>query len=141
MLPRLSLLFAFLVLANTFLISIHQDPKGEWTSTGDPTEVALQVFAMKLGMNRISLASNTPDDASDMSDDGGDTLADDSEKKAYSASMITSSDTRYQILVEFPFSSATKKMSTIYLDRDAPGSAICLTKGAVSLILPYLFKT
>jgi hypothetical protein len=32
--------------------------KGEWKSTGDPTEVALQVFATKLRLGRARLASD-----------------------------------------------------------------------------------
>ena len=37
------------------ICSVRKNLKGQWKSTGDPTEVALQVFAMKLGLPRSSL--------------------------------------------------------------------------------------
>ncbi|KAJ7641656.1 hypothetical protein FB45DRAFT_900727 [Roridomyces roridus] len=94
--------------------TIQQNDTGVWVSTGDPTEVALQVFAMKLQMGRSEqrekqVPVNIEDD-----DNGG---------------------LRFQLLREFPFSSDTKKMSTIYFDHENHGQSICYTKGAVERLL------
>lgn len=40
-------------------------------------------------------------------------------------------DKRYQMMVEFPFSSELKRMTTIYLDKKT-GQGVVLIKGAVS---------
>ena len=34
------------------LAKVHQQPGGEWTALGDPTEIAIQVFASRFGFNR-----------------------------------------------------------------------------------------
>ncbi len=108
--------------------TIQQNDAGVWVSTGDPTEVALQVFATKLGMGRPTL---TPDE------DEAATVIEETVYDEKGGSTVNEEDKnggfRFQLQVEFPFSSETKKMSTIYLDHDNPGSSICLTKGAVSL--------
>lgn len=109
--------------------TIQQNDTGSWVSTGDPTEVALQVFATKLGMGRPTL---TPDE------DEAVTIIDDnsSDEKGVVIESVYGKDQnggfRFQPQVEFPFSSESKKMSTIYMDHDKPGQSICLTKGAVS---------
>lgn len=108
--------------------TIQKNDEGKWVSTGDPTEVALQVFATKLGMGRTSL---TPDE------DEATTIIDDSVSDRKTAGSTLGDDKddafRFHIQHEFPFSSETKKMSTIYYDRETPGQSVCLTKGAVSI--------
>ncbi|KAF8884255.1 hypothetical protein CPB85DRAFT_1378183 [Mucidula mucida] len=110
--------------------TIQQNDAGVWVSTGDPTEVALQVFATKLGMGRPTL---TPDE------DEAATVIEETVYDEKGGSTVNEEDKnggfRFQLQVEFPFSSETKKMSTIYLDHDNPGSSICLTKGAVERLL------
>ncbi|KAK0195550.1 hypothetical protein F5146DRAFT_997127 [Armillaria mellea] len=86
--------------------SIHMNLKGEWKSTGDPTEVAFQVFATKLGLGQPSLTIR---------------LADDEEK----------SNNRFKFLVGFSFSSSIKWMSTNYYDTEQLAT-IVMCKGANS---------
>ncbi|KAF9050855.1 potassium/sodium eff [Hymenopellis radicata] len=109
--------------------TIQQNDAGVWVSTGDPTEVALQVFATKLGMGRPTLTPDEDEAATVIEE----TVCD--EKGQSSIDEDKNGGFRFQLQVEFPFSSETKKMSTIYLDHDNPGSSICLTKGAVERLL------
>lgn len=95
------------------MATISQNKNGVWKSTGDPTEVALQVLAHKMSLGRPSLArmqSETDDET------------------------VTSASQRYQLLVEYPFDSELKRMSVVYADRDRPDENLILLKGAVSLI-------
>ncbi|KAL8314333.1 hypothetical protein RB593_008116 [Gaeumannomyces tritici] len=38
------------------LATVHQTKKGEWHARGDPTEIAIQVFATRFNWNRLSLS-------------------------------------------------------------------------------------
>ncbi|CRK17088.1 hypothetical protein BN1723_011218 [Verticillium longisporum] len=38
------------------LATVHQNKEGEWHARGDPTEIAIQVFASRFNMNRLVLA-------------------------------------------------------------------------------------
>ncbi|KAJ8468494.1 hypothetical protein ONZ45_g17219 [Pleurotus djamor] len=122
--------------------SIHQDAKGTWKAIGDPTEVALQVFATKLGLGKPSLAnhshgSSTPiaqvmaDDEKSMNDNDS---TNDNDTKVSIAS-VDAEPKRFTLLSEFPFSSELKRMTTIYADKEDPSRVICFTKGAVERIL------
>ena len=105
--------------------SVHKNLRGEWKSTGDPTEVSLQVFATKLRMGQPSLVAgqDKPVD-SDMQDEKVHfDRADDEETRAAK---------RFTLKLEFPFSSSVKKMSTIYYDREQDKYAVVMLKGAVS---------
>ena len=39
------------------LAQVHKDPEGTWRARGDPTEIALQVFASRFGFNRNNFTS------------------------------------------------------------------------------------
>ncbi|KAK0191732.1 hypothetical protein F5146DRAFT_1112096 [Armillaria mellea] len=111
--------------------SIHMNLKGEWKSTGDPTEIALQVFATKLGLGQPSLTAGSSVSSSRSIVKKSDAehvekirFADDEEK----------SNTRFKFLVEFPFSSSIKRMSTIYYDTEQL-AAVVMCKGAIERIL------
>lgn len=39
------------------LASVHETNEGKWKATGDPTEIAIQVFACRFGWNRLGLTS------------------------------------------------------------------------------------
>ncbi|KAG9094021.1 hypothetical protein FS749_013278 [Ceratobasidium sp. UAMH 11750] len=94
--------------------TIAQNKDGVWKSTGDPTEVALQVLAHKLQLSRPKLARVQSEDDED-----------EEEKK----------DTRrYKLLTEFPFDSELKRMSVVYADRERPENLVLL-KGAVENVL------
>lgn len=117
--------------------------KGQWKSTGDPTEVALQVFAGKLGLGRPDLTGEgseieerplrpamgkvidygVPEKDRDVQFAPGSKEAEKKKKK----------DARFELKAEFPFSSELKRMTTIYTDKEDPENAYILIKGAVSV--------
>ena len=111
--------------------------KGEWKSTGDPTEVALQVFATKLKFGRPTLTADTA-----TSEDAvlrgrpalGQIIEDKSEKPHFLEEKKPPK--RFHLKIEFPFSSELKRMTTIYLDQENEGQAVVLTKGAVGPVTP-----
>lgn len=113
--------------------TIQKNLKGEWKSTGDPTEVALQVFATKLGLGRPTLTLDSPEPEMTSRPALGKIIE---EKK------VTFEDEdkhhlrhkRFELRAEFPFASELKRMTTIYWD-SAETQAICLTKGAIERIL------
>ena len=95
--------------------------RGEWKSTGDPTEVALEVFATKLGLGRSSLADYEKTDDSDAP-------ADPEKNRVHFSHAVV--PRRYALKVEFPFSSEVKRMAMIYLDNNEE-MAVGVIKGAV----------
>ncbi|SJL01009.1 related to sodium P-type ATPase [Armillaria ostoyae] len=111
--------------------SIRMNLKGEWKSTGDPTEVALQVFATKLGLGQPSLTAGSSVSSSRSIVEQGD--AEHAEKIRF-ADDEAKSNKRFKFLVEFPFSSSIKRMSTIYYDTEQQAT-IAMCKGAVEKIL------
>jgi magnesium-transporting ATPase (P-type) len=111
--------------------SVHKNLRGEWKSVGDPTEVALEVFAMKLGLGRASLVLPTELDKTPQ-------LVVDKEKAqvCIAETPIVGSQ-QCSLLAEFSFSSELKRMSVIYLDNKHAGMALCVTKGAVRYFLGW----
>jgi len=85
---------------------------GKWNVRGDPTEIAIQVFASRFGWNRHGLVGG-PDD-----NDGGE----------------------WKCLSEYPFDSDTKRMSVLYgrhtPSRDSYAARWVFTKGALERVLP-----
>ncbi|KAF9498331.1 calcium-transporting ATPase 3 [Pleurotus eryngii] len=113
--------------------TIHKNLKDEWKSTGDPTEVALQVFATKLAMGRSSLVtkeSKAPESAPPVI---GEKLSQGPEVAFADTKVETSG--RYTMISEFPFSSELKRMSSIYADTEDDKNVLCLIKGAVERVL------
>lgn len=123
--------------------TVRRNLKGQWKSTGDPTEVALQVFAGKLGLGRPDLTGEGPDveertlrPAMGKVIDYGVPEKDrvqfadgkEAEKKK-------KKDARFELKAEFPFSSELKRMTTIYTDKEDPENAYILIKGASERIL------
>lgn len=84
------------------LATVHQTESGVWNARGDPTEIAIQVFASRFQWNRRASVS-------------GDNPA-------------------MKLLVEFPFDSDVKKMSTIYKDLHSE-KMYAFTKGAVERVI------
>ncbi|KAF5379843.1 hypothetical protein D9615_005799 [Tricholomella constricta] len=111
--------------------TIRKNLKGEWKSTGDPTEVALQVFATKLGLGRPTLTSDALEPEATYRPALGEIIEED---KVRFADQEEKRPRRFELKSEFPFSSELKRMSTIYLDTDE-NHAVCLTKGALERIL------
>ena len=143
-----------MLIGNSVLYSIshrvRKNLKRQWKSTGDPTEVALQVFAMKLGLTRSSLTTEmleqqevkpkhalgeviSPKDSPGHQSDSGSIENEKAVRFIDARSKVQPK--RYEMMVEFPFSSDLKRMTTIYMDKECSNpktDAIVLTKGAVS---------
>jgi potassium/sodium efflux P-type ATPase len=89
------------------LAHVHQNNEGEWNARGDPTEIAIQVFASRFkGWNRrASVAGPTAGD-----------------------------NPTYKMLAEFPFDSDVKKMSVLYKNINTE-EMYAYTKGAVERVI------
>ncbi|KAF2728039.1 potassium/sodium efflux P-type ATPase [Polyplosphaeria fusca] len=86
---------------------------GAWQARGDPTEIAIQVFASRFNWNRQRLVGGNDDSET------GD----------------------WHCLAEYPFDSDSKRMSVLYGRRSAPGSEKfssrwVFSKGALERLLP-----
>ncbi|KAI8919509.1 hypothetical protein DFJ77DRAFT_280302 [Powellomyces hirtus] len=99
--------------ADTGTIKNRSDgPTTTYTTSGSPTEVALQVYAHKLGMAKPSLeAQNALNIKVDKNDSRGG----------------------WTLLHDYPFTSTLKRMSVIYRSPDGPLKV--LTKGAAEIVL------
>lgn len=139
-LRKLSLSILIAVLNRS--VSIHKNLRGEWKSTGDPTEVALQVFATKLGLGKPSLVYEIedPNEKSPGTKENESVTPDSTEtpeEKLKSRDVhfeLKGGPRRYSLQTEFPFSSEVKRMTTIYKDREDETIRMCLIKGAVSTL-------
>jgi P-type Na+/K+ transporter len=69
------------------LAHVHETESGEWHARGDPTEIAIQVFASRFNWNPRS------------------------------SSISGDEQPRWKLLAEFPFDSDVKKMSVLYKDQ------------------------
>ncbi|KAF1974106.1 potassium/sodium eff [Bimuria novae-zelandiae CBS 107.79] len=102
----------YMNIASIANVAYVQLAEGKWTARGDPTKIAIQVFASRFGWNRHGLV-------------GGN---DDSETGAW------------HCLSEYPFDSDTKRMSVLYGRRSPSGekytSRWVFTKGALERVLP-----
>jgi len=106
----------------TRIYSISKNQEGRWRSTGDPTEVALQVFATKLGNPRATLST-----AGAHEDEH--TRSERELKQNPEANPV-----RYHLKAEYPFDSSIKRMSTTFIDRKRPDAPLALLKGAVERV-------
>ena len=107
------------------LATVHQSEDGDWHTRGDPTEIAIQVFASRFGRNRLSLTSAGNND----SDNNDGTTTNASEKP------MSSPAKPWRQINEFPFDSDVKRMSVIF--KHTPTKVLHLfTKGAVERVLP-----
>ncbi|KAJ4392437.1 hypothetical protein N0V85_007060 [Neurospora sp. IMI 360204] len=80
-----------------------------YTAIGEPTEIALQTFAMRFGMGKPSVLA---------ADDG---------------------QSQQQLLAEYPFDSSCKRMTVVYTSTESgAGVAYAYTKGALEALLPLL---
>ncbi|KAF2176043.1 potassium/sodium eff [Zopfia rhizophila CBS 207.26] len=86
--------------------------EGKWTARGDPTEIAIQVFASRFNWNRQRLVGQNDD----------------------------AEDGEWQCLAEYPFDSDSKRMSVLYgrhsADREKITQRWVFTKGALERVLP-----
>ncbi|KAG8935760.1 hypothetical protein FRC02_006569 [Tulasnella sp. 418] len=131
--------------------TISKNKEGRWTSTGDPTEVALQVFAHKLHLGRPALTNSGASDEELKAEINSMTekekeAFDERERVRYEEDLAeryrreqervgVPVEKRYTLKTEFPFDSNLKRMSIIYTDDETPGWALALLKGAVERVL------
>ncbi|KAJ3511996.1 hypothetical protein NLJ89_g3776 [Agrocybe chaxingu] len=118
--------------------TIHKNLKGEWKSTGDPTEVALQVFASKLNLGRASLTSSSLTGGDEkMGQPAMGPIIENEEKgdRVHFNDETSKALKRFEAVAEYPFSSELKRMTVIYRDNEHPDGALVLIKGAVERIL------
>ncbi|RXW14101.1 hypothetical protein EST38_g11756 [Candolleomyces aberdarensis] len=129
--------------------SVRKNLKGQWKSTGDPTEVALQVFSMKLGLGRAVLTDDSavPEEQRGRPALGevieevprNDGVTEEKREKVRFEGVEEEEaevpkERRFDLKLEFPFSSELKRMTTIYVDKEI-GQAVVLIKGAPERIL------
>ncbi|KAI0312395.1 calcium-transporting ATPase 3 [Amylostereum chailletii] len=100
------------------IATIGKNKEQKWVSTGDPTEVALQVFASKVGHGRPTLTATEVD-------------------PNHTNDKLGQPTKRFILKDEFPFDSDVKRMSTVYLDQEATGCdrVVVFLKGAVERVL------
>nr|AAZ04389.1 putative P-type ATPase sodium pump [Torulaspora delbrueckii] len=99
------------------IATVFQDPNTqEWKAHGDPTEIAIQVFAKKMDMPRSALTGENSRNDSDSTCD---------EKKQ---------EAKYVQVAEFPFDSTIKRMSAVY-ENTQDNSQTVFAKGAFESVL------
>lgn len=100
--------------------TVFQDTEtSEWKAHGDPTEIAIQVFATRMGLPRGFL-TNTDQEVSTP-----DTGIDETLEK----------DRSFNHLAEFPFDSSVKRMSSVYQNLKDSNTVHVFTKGAFERVL------
>ncbi|KAF9452467.1 sodium transport ATPase [Macrolepiota fuliginosa MF-IS2] len=115
------------------IATVRKNLEGVWKTTGDPTEIALQVFAMKLQHGRAPLVIEPEDNPSRSAI--GEIIEVGGEKNKVSDDAKNTREHRFKLEAEFPFSSELKRMSMIYSDVEHPDQALIIIKGAVERIL------
>ncbi|KAL2194237.1 hypothetical protein P885DRAFT_43374 [Corynascus similis CBS 632.67] len=101
----------FLTVASLANVATVMEKEGAWVARGDPTEIAIQVFASRFGKNRLDI----------MKQDGGN------------------STPEWKDVAEFPFDSDVKRMSVI-VKNNSTGDHFAFTKGAVERVIRVCSK-
>ncbi len=118
------------------MATIHHDTKADtWQANGDATEVALQVFAHKLGHGKPALtrtrAHHAPDAARQPS------LSRQASRVSAAQSILHNK--HFELVIEHPFDSSVKRMSTAWSlvgqNGDAGKETLVFLKGAVERVL------
>ncbi|KAL0072259.1 hypothetical protein AAF712_000020 [Marasmius tenuissimus] len=102
--------------------------EGRWKASGDPTEVALQVFTYRFGFRREERVI-VPTGASASEEDPA------SSPDAAPTSTPSPKSADYRLIVEHPFDSSIKRMSMVYSSLKEEKTAVLVMKGAVERIL------
>lgn len=99
---------------------IFQDNEnGAWVAHGDATEIAIQVFAMKMDMGRLALTGEK-----DQDDKSNQNSEDNDQKKIYP----------FKHFAEFPFDSTVKRMASVY-ESNETNETMIYVKGAFESVL------
>lgn len=102
------------------IATVFKDEETEqWKAHGDPTEIAIQVFATKMDLPRSSLTSEK-------------SSSEDNESAADEAT--NSNGAVFRHTAEFPFDSTIKRMSAVYANEEN-GTQNIYTKGAFESVL------
>jgi len=122
--------------------SIHQTTDGIWKGEGDPTEIALQVYAQKLDLGRNSLVrksvfASDKDDASISSGSTDSLPTAVSKVPGGSPAGTTVEEGLYTHLAEHAFDSSVKRMTSVYTLHSDNNTVqrVAFMKGAVERIL------
>ncbi|SCV03996.1 LANO_0G07514g1_1 [Lachancea nothofagi CBS 11611] len=100
------------------IAQVYQDPETQdWKAHGDPTEIAIQVFAHRMDLPRSVLTLEGQNESED--------------EKVQSSSSIPN----YKHLAEFPFDSSVKRMSAVYQNTKENNKHCVYTKGAFERVL------
>ncbi|KAL7410384.1 hypothetical protein BDY24DRAFT_400352 [Mrakia frigida] len=117
------------------MATLHKGKEDRWEAAGDATEIALQVFAHKLGHGKPHLTHPKKKAAANQTNPLSPVQTRTSE---HGASKKVAMDGHYEIVVEHPFDSTVKRMSTVWKYESATekrADMIVLMKGAVERIL------
>ncbi|KAG8687900.1 hypothetical protein FRC11_006407 [Ceratobasidium sp. 423] len=122
--------------------SVHQAFDGTWKGEGDATEIALQVYAQKLNLDRASLVKKSVF-ATDNKDDAMSISSTDSVPTAVSKVVVTGpvdtsvEEGSYTHLAEHAFDSSIKRMTSVYMQHHSTnaGERVAFMKGAVERVL------
>ncbi|WVQ72212.1 potassium/sodium efflux P-type ATPase, fungal-type [Cryptococcus sp. DSM 104548] len=122
-------------LCNVATLSRPVDDDAQWEANGDPTEVALQVAAHKLGHGKPFLTHH----AKQASSSGGGVGKAESVRSGQSSRpLVFGVKGHFEQLVEHPFDSTVKRMSIAYTfhpaDSSQDGYIACYLKGAVERV-------
>jgi potassium/sodium efflux P-type ATPase len=100
----------FLTVASLANVATVFEKEGAWVARGDPTEIAIQVFASRFGKNRLDIMKETE-----------------------------GSTPEWMEVAEFPFDSDVKRMSVI-MKHNTNGDQFAFTKGAVERVIRVCTK-
>lgn len=120
------------------MATIHKNKEGNWQANGDATEIALQVFAHKLGRGKPHM-THTPRRLAHTGRAPSQPMQ--RTNSTYSANeKAVPLDGHYKLVVEHPFDSTVKRMSTAWKftkDDGTENDKECLVfmKGAVERVL------
>ena len=92
------------------LATVYEKAPSEWHARGDPTEIAIQVFASRFDFNRLKVTAASEGQPSEWSE-----------------------------IAEFPFDSDVKRMSVV-MRKDSTAENIAFTKGAVERVIGVCTK-
>lgn len=115
------------------IANVFQDKEtGDWVAHGDPTEIAIQVFATKLDVPRRKLTGEKVPDGSDVVEE---TLEEDEKEESKELTPISkNNNSPFKHIAEFPFDSTIKRMSAVYESCETE-ETIVYTKGAFESVI------
>ncbi|CDZ97841.1 calcium-transporting atpase 3 [Phaffia rhodozyma] len=117
---------------------IHKGDEGKWQASGDATEIALQVFAHKLGMGKPHMTHKRHDKSHHHDELMLNTL--DSRTDETLKNHPTQVPGNYSMVIEHPFDSTVKRMSTAWKfealnAEESTQDMFIFMKGAVERVL------